>query len=313
MEEWCPWYVEQTRHHYTPFPSWDAQIEGDAYGIQNVQSMTIDGNRRMWVVDVGRRNFFAKDSSLKTSAPATVWIINMNDSSISDKVAFPQDIVSYEDSFLNDVVVDETRNFAYFSDAWGDGAIIALDMNSKQAKRYSGKSTDRDAFYAMSVNGKNYGRFIFTTPTDGIAITEDKEAIFYCQVQGTTLYRLPTAALRDFSLQNKDIDKAVQTIGTKEPSDGIKYLNGTLYWGALTISAYFSVPITAISTPDLSKEAVQSEASPETMEWIDTFAIDLKTRKTLYFVSNRLDKFMVGSMDFTGKDGANMRILKVDI
>lgn len=62
----------------------------------------------------------------------------------------------------------------------------------------------------------------------GIAITDDADhsALFYCQVQGTSLYRVPTAALRNFSLTNAEIDLLVERIGTKPPSDGMKYVNG---------------------------------------------------------------------------------------
>jgi hypothetical protein len=303
--------LETTSQTLTPFPSWDSQIEGDATGIQNVQSMTIDKNHKMWIVDVGRRNFFNANPLLKTSAPATVWIVDMNTKAVTDKYIFPSSIVDYSESFLNDVVVDEDRNFAYFSDAWGDGAIIVLNMNTHESRRYTGPSTQRDPSYSLIVNGHNYGKNIFTTPIDGIAITDDKQALFYCQVQGTTLYRLSTSILQNFTTTNTQIDAVVETLGTKEPSDGMKYLHNQLYWGALTISAYYTVTVNATNHPNFNTDVKVSESSPETMEWIDTFAIDLQSNQALYFVSNRLDQFMTGAMDFTGKNGANMRILRI--
>lgn len=123
----------------------------------------------------------------------------------------------------------------------GDGAIIVFDLATLTSRRYSGVSTKNDPAYAMIINGVNYGTNTFTTPSDGIALTEDKEALFYCQVQGTSLYRVSTAVLRDLESSNEDIDKAVEYIGQKEPSDGIKYLDGVLYWGALTQSTVYWV------------------------------------------------------------------------
>lgn len=33
----------------------------------------------------------------------------------------------------------------------------------------------------------------------------------------------------------------------------------------------------------------------------------------LYFVSNKLDEYSVGTMDFSGKKGSNMHIMRVDV
>ena len=77
----------------------------------------------------------------------------------------------------------------------------------------------------MIINGINYGNDIFTTPIDGITITEDYQAIFYTQVQGTTLYRLSTSFLKswlnDASINNEYITNEVEKVGEKLPSDGI--------------------------------------------------------------------------------------------
>lgn len=171
----------------TPYPNWDMQIEGEPNSLQNVQSMNIDGKRRMWVIEVGRRNFFLRDSSQFVSGPAGLWIIDLQSDEILQKHYFPESVVTFDNSFLNDIVIDETRDIAYLSDAWDLGAIVVFDFNTGASRRYSGISTQADSSYAMIINGQFYGKNIFTTPTDGIALTEDNDALFYCQVQGTTL------------------------------------------------------------------------------------------------------------------------------
>jgi hypothetical protein len=296
----------------TPFPSWDIQTEGKSGCIQSVQSMTIDKQGRMWVIDTARRNFFSPVGAV-AGTPA-VWIFNLGDDSLVTKYMFPENIASSTESFLNDIVIDERNYMAYLSDAWADGAIIVLDIFNGVSRRYAGASTKNDPTYAMIVNGINYGTKIITTPTDGLAITSDFEAIFYCQVQGTTLYRLPTSVLANSSMTNSQIDSHVQTIGSKEPSDGMKYLKGRLFWGSLTTSTYYSMSIDATSLPAMST-ATAASVDQEKMEWIDTFSVDLSGTNAdkLWFVSNRLDKYSVKSMDFTGKDGANMRVLSVDV
>lgn len=306
--------LDTTTNTLTPFPSWDMQREGVSGDLQNVQSMTIDSSRRMWVIEVGRRNFFLTDKRKHTSGPAGLWCIDLNTNTVISKYYFPSDVVSYDNSFLNDIVIDETRNFAYLTDAWGDGAIITYDMVNQVSRRYSGPSTKNDPDYALVVNGVHYGKKIFTTPSDGIAMTSDAEAIFYCQVQGTTLYRLPTAVLRDFTTSSATIDAKVEVLGTKEPSDGMKYLNGVLYYGSLTTSTYYTLVVNATSLPNMEEDAVPIKPNVDTMQWLDTFAIDLGSNgTTMYFVSNKLDEYSVSTMDFSGESGSNMHIMKFTV
>lgn len=252
----------------TPFPAWDMQREGVNGDLQNVQSMTIDSNRRMWAIEVGRRNFFIKNPKVQVSGAAGLWEIDLKTATVVSKFYFPPEVVSYDSSFLNDIVIDEKKQIAYLTDAWGMGAIIAFDMNQRTSRRYSGPSTQPEASYNMIINGVNYGKMIFTTPTDGIALTDDHEALFYCEVQGTHLYRVPTSILSNFSSTNAEIDALVETIGTKEPSDGMKYHNGILYYGALTTSTVYAVAINSTSHPNMPTEAKALEPSVDTMHWV---------------------------------------------
>lgn len=303
-----------------PFPSWDMQREGVDGDLQNVQSMTIDKKNRMWVIDVGREYFYTKTKKT-VNAAAGVWLIDLNLDIpvVIDKYYFPKDVVSFDNSFLNDVVVDDTLDIAYFTDAWDDGAIIVFDLASRSSKRFSGVSTANDKSYRMVIDGHKYGNKIFTTPSDGIAITEDYSALFFCQVQGTTLYRVPTSFLRESSGDDMSaFNTAVEVLGRKEPSDGIKYLDGTLFWGALTESTLYSMQISATSLPDMNLTASQMfPPNTETMQWLDTFAIDLSVSSEvpnrLYFVSNKLNLFTTGKMDFDDKDAGNMHIMRVTI
>jgi hypothetical protein len=110
------------------------------------------------------------------------------------------------------------------------------------------------------------------------------------------------------------LDDIVEVIGRKEPSDGIKYLDGVLYWGALTQSSVYSVAInsTSLPLPSLKEAAKSTQQSADFMTWVDTFAVDLGQPHKLWFVSNRLNLYATFSMDFTGAQGANMHILTMD-
>lgn len=106
----------QSEYLLSPWPSWDMQREGVSGDLQNVQSMTIDstvglndsGLGRMWVIDVGRRNFY--DLRGGVEGAASVWLVDVGTGTVQDRYEFPPSVVSYDNSFLNDVVLDEDKN-----------------------------------------------------------------------------------------------------------------------------------------------------------------------------------------------------------
>lgn len=195
-------------------------------------------------------------------------MIDVSSGTILSKYVFPEEVVSSSSSFVNDIVLDEAKEIAYLTDAWGDGALLVYNYQEQTSRRYSGPSTAPDSSYVMIVNGVNYGTTTFTTPIDGIAITDDHEAIFYCNVQGTELHRVPTAVLNDFSSSQDDITAAVEVLGTKQPSDGMMYRNGVLYFGSLPESTYYALPVTATSYPPVDSAAVPVWPQQVDFRWV---------------------------------------------
>jgi hypothetical protein len=259
-----------TEYTLTPYPSWDMQVEGKEGDLQSCQSMTIDSQGRMWVIETGRRNFLSPLKSRYVDGAAGVWIIDMATDTIISKYYFPADVASYDVSFVNDIVLDESRDLAYLSDAGGNGGIIVYNHKEGTSRRYSSISTKNEPDYVMIIDGVNYGNTIFTTPSDGIALTTDMEAILYGAVQGTKLYRVPTSVLRDFASTTEEIDAAVELLGTKNPSDGMKYVNGVLYYGDLPGSCYHALNVTSTSHPDIATEAQSVAADPDSLRWVST-------------------------------------------
>lgn len=295
----------------SPWPSWDMQEVGASESLQNCQSMKIDGEGRMWVIEVGRRNFYDDPAVPVVNGPAGVWLIDVASGDILSKYYFPAEVVSYSESFVNDIVLDETREIAYLTDAWGDGALLVYDFQQQKSRRYTGTSTMAEPDYVMIINGVYYGSNLFTTPVDGIAITDDQEALFYCNVQGTKLHRLPTSVLRDFSTTDEEITDSVEVMGTKQPSDGIIYLNGNLIYGSLTESTYYSLPVSATSDTFTNLEDSTVPVWPELVNfrWVDTFSNDLSDASKFWFVSNSLDLYFAGTMKFSSGGNTNFRVI----
>lgn len=253
----------------SPYPSWDMQTIGVPGQLQNCQSMVIDSTGLMYVIEVGRRNFFDINPTKVVNGPPGVWVINTETSEVVSQYYFPPSVASPNNSFVNDIVLDETKKIAYLTDAWGSGGLIVYNYGLGISRRYSGPSTANDPNYVMVINGVNYGTNIFTTPVDGIAISDDSKAIFYCAVQNVYLYRLPTSILNDFSSTTEEITAAVEQLpGTKEPSDGIQYWDGVLYYGSLPESTYYALKISSTSSPNVATKSVPAWPDQVNMRWV---------------------------------------------
>lgn len=255
------------QHTLTPYPSWDMQREGDPGGLQNCQSMYIERSRpRMWVVDVGLRNFYMGPGQTISGRPGLLFV-DMTIDQVVDKYYFPEDVVSSTASFLNDIAVDESREVAYLTDAYGEGGLVSFDYRSWRSRRYSGASTKNEPDYVMVVDGSYYGKRIFTTPVDGIALSEDGKYVYYCAVQGTRLYRLPAELLRASRASQEEVDAAVECLGEKPPSDGIMAWNGTVYYGALPECSLCAAPLSG-GAGNTADRAPCLPSDPSTLRWV---------------------------------------------
>jgi len=154
----------------------------------------------------------------------------------------------------------------------------------------------------MTINGVNYN---VPQPTDGIALSDDANTLYYSSLSREMVYSLSTELLQDFKLPNSQISPFVKYLGVKGYSDGMTYNNnGTLFFGDLEHNA---VKCWETTLPVSYAQILVNNS--DSMQWQDTFAWDASGY--LYFVSNKLQKFFYGGMKWDGSDGANFRVWKV--
>jgi hypothetical protein len=295
----------------SPWPSWDFNAVGTGT-LQYSQSFIIDSRNCMWIAEVGRTNFYDANPSLVTTGKAGIIVVNISTGAVLDTYYFPPSVVSYNASFVNDIVLDEVHGYAYLTNTWGDGGIIVFDVSNRQSHMFSGPSTQRNTSYDFCVNGICYGTDgVGASPSDGIALSADSSVLYWSSVQGVGLYSINTTFLHDFTMSNADFQSKVVFIGDKRGcSDGLLFLNGNLFYGNLQQSSV--VVAEGISTQALSV-TVESESAPKLLNWIDTFSLDFNDENSFYFTANRLNLFFSASMDFTGQSGANFRIYKASL
>jgi hypothetical protein len=321
---------DQTGFVLQPWPSWSFNNVNNGT-LKYSQSFTIDSKNCMWIAEVGIMNFYdANAQSTIRYGPPGLIVVNITTGQVLFSYSFPNEIVSHNASFLNDIVLDETNGYVYFSNTWGNGGIIVYDITNNRSHQFTGWSTERNSSYDFCVNDICYGNDgIGASPSDGIALSSDNQYLFWSPVQGQSIYRIPTKLLWDFSISNQQFQQEVTRMGFKTGcSDGLLYMNGGtsntnddyLLYGDVTHSALGAISSNQLFATNAStanalttSNCIVSASAPSDLHWIDTFSADLSNPNVFYFTSNKLDQFFSGNMDFTGQSGPNFQIYRATL
>jgi sugar lactone lactonase YvrE len=291
-----------------PFPSYEANDPSKG-GFVYVQSMEVDPQGKMWILDTGSQNLF--EGELIIGTPRLI-VLDIESESIDFVYTFESPVVPENDVvFLNDIVLDLDRNFAYITDTWGDGGIIVFDVTARKARRFTDSTTQADLSYETQTFCGEKTITLGATPSDGIALSVDGKTLYWCALIGVNVYSLDTSLLRDFDVTNDQLSSSVKFIGAKRGlSDGMAMApSGDLYFGNLAECG--------VQSWDVSLEKITSSNQPfvakdsKTLMWVDTFAFD--EFGDLYFTTNKLGYFFNDLMDFSGASGPNFRIVKLPL
>jgi len=252
-----------------PFPSWDMQEVGNCDKIQYVQSMEIDNDGNMWVIDSGRLNVFATPDN---TCPPKLLIIDTETGELVDEpYIFPNAVAPYDETFLNDIALDNRNGgVAYISDMFTPGLIVY-----RRASRTSDKFSNISMFAEQGLNWQfreeDLGDNAFAVDTNGVTLSPNGEHLYYTTLQGLTLYSVSTAALI-----NNDADWADNIVNHGNRTgftDGMTMdCEGNLYHSDLNNGAIYSWNITSPDEPSVSGKFVAG--NDDDMWWTDTYAWD---------------------------------------
>eukprot|EP00048_Salpingoeca_helianthica_P007912 m.116075 g.116075 ORF g.116075 m.116075 type:complete len:458 (+) comp14460_c0_seq5:124-1497(+) len=273
-----------------PFPDWEWQNVSQSppapAALWYVQSMEVTPAGVMWILDVGRLNIFDAPQYVVNGPPRLV-LFDLTTNTALHTFIFPNNVASYTHSFLNDLALDIPRGFAYISDTLS-GAIVVYSRATNSAWRLAGRSTQSIPNFNFTVNNVSYPS-LQNTAVDGIALAPDCSRLYYCAVDGDTMYSVATAVLQ---AGPGSLDGAARNEGSKAPSDGLGMTrDGHLYFGSIARSELL---VWDTARPFASASVVYGNTT--TMQWQDTFAFD--AAGTLYLVTNRLQLFFTKTMDF---------------
>jgi sugar lactone lactonase YvrE len=239
-----------------------------------VQSVVIDSKNRLWVLDPANPKFQGV-----VEGGAKLVAVDLAGGNVVRTLSFDSEIAR-PDSYLNDVRIDTLHGFAYITDS-GNGALIACNLETGACRRvlddhYSTHAED----VTLTPGGEPWLRNGEPprVHADGIAFDPESDTVYYQALTGRTLYRIPGAALRDFSLSDTELRKKIGVVGRTGASDGLLFgPGGKIYITAIERNAIMR------ATPEGRVEPVVHN---RLIAWPDSMCQGPKGR--LYFTTSRI-------------------------
>ncbi|CAM3209220.1 major royal jelly family protein [Pseudomonas floridensis] len=280
-------------------------------GFISVQSVVADGLGHLWILDTAAPEF-----SSPVPGGAKLVAVDLATNKVVRTVVIPQNVV-LPGTYVNDMRFDFTageQGVAYITDSSvsGPGAIIVLDIASgKAVRRLSGAtSTSADRSIVPRVEGQELKMRNadgtskpFAVASDGIALSADRETLYFCALSSRHLYSVPTRLLRDPNVSEQQLAAAVQDLGEKGPSDGLEAdAQGAVYAGDYEDNSI---------RKRLSDGSWQTVAHDPRILWPDTLSV--ANDGYLYFTANQLHRQagFHGGKDLRVKPYSLMRV-KID-
>ncbi|MEM9012466.1 MAG: L-dopachrome tautomerase-related protein [Pseudomonadota bacterium] len=252
-----------------PYPTaaWASALGDDGVGLHAPLGLQVDTSGILWVINnaagvprgVGGPRVLAWD----TRAEALHRVI---------EVPAP---ASTPSSFVNDLAVGRANDALYLADVTGDDgpAIIVVDLTTgAMRRRLAGAEPllpEADAPIVIDGQetrnpGPTAAGVLHRSGLNPITLDPNGTWVYFGAVHGTSVHRVQSADLRDFSLSDADLLARIERYGDKPVSDGI------------TIDAAGNVYITdlngkaiGVTQPDGRYEALVSD---EMMIWPDSLS-----------------------------------------
>jgi sugar lactone lactonase YvrE len=287
-----PYTVGELKKGLTvPFPDAEINRQDDAdaaHHFISVQSVVIDPDDRLWVLDTGSPLM----QGTVPNGPKLV-AIDLDTNKVLRTILLPPSVAGPR-SYMNDVRFDLTvgaSGFAYITDssASGPNGIVVVDLATGHSWRKldNHPSTRPDPDFIAIAEGEpmyqhqpGKPRTPFRIGADGIALSADGSRLFYCPLSGRKLYSVSTAALRNQHLTPAQVAATVRTVAPKGASDGLESdADGNVYAGDYETDSIH------IIAPDGTLKLLTHDP---TLLWPDT--LSLADDGYLYVTSNQLER-----------------------
>lgn len=250
----------------TPWPNaawnlWDPSLDPKTHFV-SVQGLYLDSNNFLWVLDSASpqmRGVISGGAKLLKFDPTSGQLVQ--------SVYFDNTTV-YPGSYLNDVRVDATKNYAYISES-GQGALIVVNLATGRVRRLLGSDpSTKSENLTLTVEGRVWRNASGQLPSvnvDGIALTPARDYLYYHATTARGLYRIGTQYLQDESLTASQLASHIEHVADTNPSDGMAFdPNGNLYLTDITENAVQRI------TPSNQTQLVAQDTQ---LKWPDSYGI----------------------------------------
>ncbi|MDR5773939.1 MULTISPECIES: L-dopachrome tautomerase-related protein [unclassified Caballeronia] len=219
----------------TPFPDerWNVfkPDEDGSHQWISVQALWVDEQDHLW----------ALDSSLtsvdQTRQPPKLIEFDLATKKIVRRFDYGS-VVTPKDS-LNDIRVDLKHGYVYLSNAANQGGVAVTNLATGESRlvlagdKSSVSDPQQHLMFRDQIARKGDGS-VLVLQTDGIALSPDREWLYYRPLTDHHYWRVPTKALIDTSLSADALSKKVQFLGDGALTGGlIMSPAGVLYGGDL--------------------------------------------------------------------------------
>lgn len=302
-----------------PYPSWEANEIDNCNSFQNVQNIEIDLKGQLWIIDGGHVSTLQQPPIERCPPKLVIYDIRTNRTVITYN--FPENIANKQDSYLYDLVVDDTDgDYAYITDNSGkDPGIIVYSLRLNRAWKIRHPSMKADpAATVFRVNDVTVSAPLniagialgprLRNPSAQLVVGEDRE-VYFCPISSRHLYSVNASVLRDENNANSEQFQhggRVRDLGLKNGQTAGMTMDsrGLLYYGLLgdtSIARWDSSQPFTTSQKLISKD-------PEYLQWPSSFAFD--DMGNLLLITNKLQRFIYDKIRL---DQNNFRILSAKV
>lgn len=209
-----PRLLEWREGKAVPFPD----VKTQRAIFESPLGVVVDRQNRLWVVDPATHGL---------GRPRIV-AIDLGTGLVVHEHVFPRDVAP-RGSFLQDLQVDATGAIVYLADVslWRDSpALVVYDTATRQSRRVlEDHRSVRPQDWLIRTPMKEMrfisGVVLMKPGVDGIALDPSGQWLYYGAMAHDTLFRVPTAALKDTTLDERQLEELVEAVGRKPLSDGL--------------------------------------------------------------------------------------------
>ncbi|MBU2870407.1 L-dopachrome tautomerase-related protein [Colwellia sp. E2M01] len=228
-----------------------------------VQSVVAHGDR-LYILDTRNPQFKGV-----VDAPR-IFVVDLHKSKVENVLKLSNDAY-HQDSYINDLRVDNKTNRIYMTDS-NHAGIVVYNLNDGTSYRV----LDNHVFTKSEVNKLDIKGvpFIASVHSDGIALDRTNDTLYFHALTGYSLYAINTSAI--VPGLDSEIEKNVRLVAKTGAPDGMLYHNGVIYLADLERN------LIQYLTPSLD---LRTLVSGDKVSWADTFSV---YKGNLYYTNSKI-------------------------